>query len=232
MTAELAGRHIVITGGNGALGQAVARAFLDRGATCHLPVRKPSAPPDGPWIEHERAHIRYGVDLTSEDAVVAYYASLPPIWASLHLVGGFAMAPVADTSLDDFRGMMTRNAETCFLCCREAIKAMRTSGRGRIVNVAARPALQAAGGMVAYTTSKAAVASMTQSLAAELRDQGILVNAVVPSLFDTPSNRASMPRADHDTWPKPEEIAETICFLASPQNRLTSGALVPVYGRV
>lgn len=231
MTTEFAGKHIVITGGSGALGRMVTGAFLDRGAVCHVPEPTASLPAGVAWAEHENAHISGGVNITSEDAVVAYYASLPPIWASVHLVGGFAMAPVVDTSLDDLRRMMSLNLESCFLCCREAIKAMRGHGGGRIVNVAARPALQPVGGMLAYTASKAAVASMTQTLAAELRDEDILVNAVVPSLFDTPANRASMPKADHDTWPKPEDIAQAIAFLASPHNRLTSGALVPVYGR-
>lgn len=231
MTSEFTGKHIVITGGSGALGQHVTGALLDRGATCHVPLSRPSAPAGIPWAGHARAQLRGGVDLTSEQAVIAYYASLPPVWASVHLVGGFAMAPVADTSLDDLRRMMTLNLESCFLCCREAIKVMRAHGGGRIANVAARPALQPVGGMLAYTASKAAVASMTQTLAAELRNQDILVNAVVPSLFDTPANRAAMPDADHDTWPKPEDIAQVIAFLVSPHNRLTSGALVPVYGR-
>jgi NAD(P)-dependent dehydrogenase (short-subunit alcohol dehydrogenase family) len=98
------------------------------------------------------------------------------------------------------------------------------------VNVAARPALQPAGGMIAYTTSKAAVASLTECLAAELAGEGILCNAIVPSIIDTPANRASMASADFTKWPKPAELAEAIAFLVSPANRLTSGALVPVYG--
>jgi NAD(P)-dependent dehydrogenase (short-subunit alcohol dehydrogenase family) len=85
--------------------------------------------------------------------------------------------------------------------------------------------------MVAYTAAKAGVASLTQSLAAELRDENILVNAVLPSTIDTPANRAAMPKADHASWPKPTEIAEAILFLASPSNTLTSGTLLPVYGR-
>ena len=102
---------------------------------------------------------------------------------------------------------------------------------GRIVNVAARPALQPTGGMLAYSTAKAGVASLTQCLAAEVLAEGILVNAVVPSIIDTPANRKAMPDADHAAWPKAEQIAETIRFLVSPANVLTSGTLVPVYGR-
>ena len=127
------------------------------------------------------------------------------------------------------------NAVTCFLCCREAIRAMRRGGDtgvgGRIVNVAARPVVQPAGGMLAYTTAKAGVASLTQCLADEVRSDRILVNAVLPSIMDTPANRAAMPDADHSAWPEVDEVAETMVFLASPENALTSGALVPVYGR-
>ena len=109
---------------------------------------------------------------------------------------------------------------------------MRSGGDGGcIVNVAARPALQPVGGMIAYTTAKAAVASLTQCLAEEVRGDGIRVNAILPSILDTPANRRAMPDADFDRWPKPAEVARTISFLASPDNRLTSGALVPVFGR-
>jgi NAD(P)-dependent dehydrogenase (short-subunit alcohol dehydrogenase family) len=101
------------------------------------------------------------------------------------------------------------------------------------VNVAARPALEprSGGGMVAYVASKAAVAALTQALAAEVAPRRILVNAVAPSTIDTAANRSAMPQADHDSWPKPAEIAATIAFLASPHNHVTSGAIVPVYGR-
>ena len=106
----------------------------------------------------------------------------------------------------------------------------RGTGGGRIVNVAARAAASPTGGMVAYTTAKAGVASLTQALAAELLAESILVNAVLPSVIDSPANRASMPKAAHDTWPRPAELAEAIAFLASPQNTLTTGTLLPVYG--
>jgi NAD(P)-dependent dehydrogenase (short-subunit alcohol dehydrogenase family) len=102
---------------------------------------------------------------------------------------------------------------------------------GRIVNVAARPAVQPVAGMIAYAASKAAVASLTQSLAAEVLADKILVNAVLPSTIDTPMNRKSMPNADFSKWPTPAQIAETIAFLASERNALTTGTLVPVYGR-
>ena len=124
------------------------------------------------------------------------------------------------------------NLVTAFLCSRGAVNAM--SGRGgRIVNVAARPALEprSGAGMAAYTASKAAVVALTIALAEEVAKLGILVNAVAPSTMDTPANRAAMPKADHAAWPKVEEVAATILFLASPLNAVTRGAIVPVYGK-
>jgi NAD(P)-dependent dehydrogenase (short-subunit alcohol dehydrogenase family) len=110
---------------------------------------------------------------------------------------------------------------------------MARTGGGRIVNVAARPALEWRQGanMVAYTASKAAVAALTVALAEEVARQDILVNAIAPSIMDTPANRKSMPKADHAAWPKVEDVAHTILFLASPDNTVTRGAVVPVYGR-
>ncbi len=207
------GKHVVVTGGKGALGGAVVAALQARGAEVHVPDIAT-------------------VDLTDETQATAYYAALPPLWASVQLAGGFAMSPLTETSYADLEKQWKLNTVTCFLACREAVRSMRRAGGGgRIVNVAARPVLVPAGGMTAYVASKAGVASITQSLAAELAGEGILVNAVLPSIIDTPANRASMPKADHKSWPKPAEIAETIAFLASAENALTSGALVPVYGR-
>ena len=231
MNRELEGRRIVITGGTGFLGSAIVKRFVDDGADVHVT-----------WVMEEelkRFTLRDRVTLHQlnagdEAAVAAFYSGLPDLWASVHTVGGFAMAPVDKTSAADFRKMFELNALTTFLCCREAVKKMRQSpgkAGGRIVNVAARPAVVPGGGMIAYSTSKAAVASITQSLAEEVKDDGILINAVLPSIMDTPANRRSMPDADFAKWPKVEQVAEAIAFLASPRNALISGALVPVYGR-
>lgn len=235
--ADLDGKHFVITGATGGLGGAVVALLLERGALCHLPMVERELPSHMAWIGHARVQAQPAVALTSEDEVTAYYASLPPLWASVHLVGGFAMSPIVETGLADFEKMHQLNAVTAFLCAREAVRSIRrradapgAAPGGRIVNVAARPALAPAGGMIAYTTAKAAVASLTQCLAQELVGEHILVNAVVPSIIDTPANRASMPKADFTTWPKAAELAEAIAYLASPANRVTSGALVPVYG--
>ena len=203
------GRHVIVTGAFGALGAAVRAAFEARGAELHLPAA-------------ER------VDLSDEEGVVKYFASLPPLWASVHLAGGFAMGPLAQTPLSLVRQQYDMNFVTAFLCSREAVK----KGASRIVNVASRAALEPSGGAVAYSTAKAAVVWLTRALAEELKPQGVLVNAVAPSLMDTPANRKAMPDADHAKWPKTEDVAKAIVWLASEENVLTSGAVVPVYGAV
>jgi NAD(P)-dependent dehydrogenase (short-subunit alcohol dehydrogenase family) len=224
---------VVVTGGTGALGAGVVDMLLARGETVHLPMMESELPAHLPWRAHDRVKATPRVSLDDEAQVTAYYASLPGLWASIHLVGGFAMARLADTSLGDFEKQWRMNTVTCFLSCREAVKAMRRTGTtgGRIVNVAARPVIAPAPGMISYVTSKAGVAALTQSLAPELLADNILINAVLPSTIDTPANRKAMPNADHASWPTPAQIAETIAFLASPHNSLTTGTLVPVFGR-
>lgn len=225
MAASFEGRHVVITGSDGGLGPAVVRAFAAAGATCHLPVRGEAPPPAG------TVPARGGIDLSDEGAVERFYAGLPPLWASIHLAGTFAMKPITETSRADLDRLLAVNLVTAFLCSREAVRSMRGHGGGRIVNVAARVVQTPSPGMTAYTISKAAVAGLTRALAEEVKPEGILVNAVLPSVIDTAANRASMPKADHARWPQPEELARAILWLASPENVLTSGALVPVYGR-
>lgn len=206
------GRTVVVTGGRGALGEAVVAALTARGATVVVPGRE--------------------VRFDDEGAVTAFYGALPSLWASIHVIGGFAMAPIADAPLAQLEDQLKTNVVTCFLACREAVRAIRrTGGGGRIVNVASRAAVVPSPGMTAYVASKGAVVAFTQSLAAEVLPDNILVNAVLPGTIDTPATRAAMPAADHGRWARPAEIAETISFLVSPLNTLTSGAAVPVYGK-
>jgi NAD(P)-dependent dehydrogenase (short-subunit alcohol dehydrogenase family) len=227
-------RHVVITGGTGALGSAVVGALLDAGAVCHVPWLHKAEADRFPYRDHPKVHLVANIDLADEAAVERLFTAVPSLWASIHLAGGFAMAPVAKTGKSELMQQIDTNLVACFLCCRAAVNAMSRAGQGgRIVNVAARPALEprTGAGAAAYTASKAAVAALTVALAEEVAKDGILVNAVAPSILDTPANRAAMPKANHADWPKVEEVAATILFLASPENRVTRGAIVPVYGR-
>lgn len=232
---DFSNRHVVVTGGTGALGATVVARLIAAGAICHVPNFDAAELTRFPLAKDRRVSIANGVDLADESSVVGFYGALPSLWASIHIAGGFAMAPIAETSAADFRHMMRMNALTCFLCCREAVKRIRASGTGggRIVNVAARPGIEPrhGAGMTSYAASKAAVAALTQALAEELAPEGIWVNAIVPATLDTPANRAAMPKADVSEWARLEDVAEVAAFLASPDNRVTRGGLVPVYGR-
>lgn len=227
-------RQVVVTGGTGALGTAMVDALIKAGAVCHVPYVNRTEAERFPFRDHPQVKLVADIELTEEAAVAKLYDGVPKLWASIHIAGGFAMSPVADTTKSDLMQQVDMNFVTAFLCCRAAVKAMTADGGGgRIVNVATRPALEwrAGAGMVAYTASKAAVAALTIALAEEVVKAGILVNAIAPSTMDTPANRRAMPKADHAAWAKVEEVATTILFLASPENGVTRGAVVPVYGR-
>jgi len=228
-------RHIVVTGGTGALGSAVVGALLEAGASCHVPYLTEAKTQNFLHRSHPHVHLVATGTLADEAAVARLFDTVPGLWASIHLVGGFAMSPVSETDKTALMQQIEMNLVTCFLCCRAAVRAMaRGKAGGRIVNVASRPALEwrAGAGMAAYTASKAAVAALTTALAEEVAKDGILVNAVAPSIMDTPANRKAMPKADHDAWPKVEEVARTILFLASSDNKVTRGTIATVYGRI
>ena len=237
---DFAGSHVVVTGGTGALGRAVIGALRAAGAVCHVPNLVTAELDDFPYASDPGVRIARGVDLADEAAVRAFYRALPPLWASIHLAGGFAMAPIDEMSAEDFIAQFRMNALSCFLCSAAAVTAFRARGQpgpsgargGRIVNIAARPALEPrlGAGMVAYTAAKSAVAALTEALAQETTEEEIWVNAVAPSVLDTPANRAAMPDADHRRWVAPADLAEIVVFLASPANRVTRGAVIPVYG--
>jgi NAD(P)-dependent dehydrogenase (short-subunit alcohol dehydrogenase family) len=227
-------RHVVITGGTGALGTAVVSALLAAGAVCHVPYANEQNAERFPHRDNERVKLISGCDLTEEAGVARAFEGIDDLWAAVHIAGGFAMSPVAETDKRGLMAMLDTNLVSCYLCCGAAVRAMVKHGTGgRIVNVAARHALEprTGAGMSAYTVSKAGVAALTEALAQEVVDQGILVNAVVPSIMDTAANRRAMPKANYDAWPKVEQVAATILYLASSENQVTRGALVSVYGR-
>jgi NAD(P)-dependent dehydrogenase (short-subunit alcohol dehydrogenase family) len=232
---DYGGRHVVVTGGTGALGSAVVSALVRAGALCHVPYVDAAEADRFGLRDHSQVTLVADIELTDETAVAKLYAGVPRLWASIHIAGGYAMAPIGKSSKSDLMQQLDINLVTAFLCCSAAVNAMmRIGGGGRIVNVASRPALEwrAGAGMTAYAASKAAVAALTVALAEEVVRSGILVNAVAPATMDTPANRRAMPTADHAAWTKVEDVAATILFLASPENRVTCGAVVPVYGGV
>jgi NAD(P)-dependent dehydrogenase (short-subunit alcohol dehydrogenase family) len=230
---DFADKKIVVTGGTGALGTAVVSRLLTAGATCIVPYVHEAEAQRFPHRGDPNVTLVAVSDLADETQVARVYADTRP-WASIHIAGGFAAGKVAETDKKAFMAQIDSNLTSCFLCCHAAVNAMLAGGQGgRIVNVAARPALEwrSGAGMAAYTAAKTGVAALTVTLAEEVAKDGILVNAVAPSTMDTAANRKAMPKANFDAWPKVEEVAATIAFLASPDNRVTRGAIVPVYGK-
>ncbi len=225
----MAERSVLITGGTGGLGGAVTAAFVAAGWRVVLPTVDGTTHVDG-------AQVYPGVDLTDEAAVRTLVDSAaatgPPLRAVVNLVGGYAGGVrVHDLPLEDFERQFTLNVRPTFLVTRAALPHLVAAGGGSVVCVSSRAAVQPFPGAAGYIASKAAVTAFAQAVAVEYRDAGVRCNAVLPSVIDTPANRASQPDADHERWVPPERIAATILFLADDGSAATSGAAVPVYGR-
>lgn len=224
----------LITGGTGGLGAAVTARLLDDGWRVVVP-----------WIvEHELERVRshdhlelVRADLFEPDEVsevVNRAAADPdaPLRGVVNLVGGFhAGKRVHETPIEVFEAQFRLNLRPTYLVVGAALPHLSAAGGGSIVCMGTRAALQPFAGAAGYVSSKAAVLAFVRAVAVEYRDEGIRCNAVLPSVIDTPANRASMPNAEHDRWVKPAEIAGVIAHLLSDDALPTSGALVPVYGR-
>jgi NAD(P)-dependent dehydrogenase (short-subunit alcohol dehydrogenase family) len=227
-------RTAIITGGTGGLGAAVVSRLLDDGWRVVVP-----------WVvEHEleRVESRDGLELIQADlfepqavaAVVSQGASesASPLRGLVNLVGGFAAGGrVHETPLEEFETQFRLNLRSTYLVTQAALPPMIEAGEGAIVCVGTRAAVQPFPGAAGYIASKAAVIAFAQAVATEYKKDGIRCNAILPSVIDTPGNRASMPDADHDRWVKPAEIAGVIAHLLSRDSTPTSGAAIPVYGR-
>ncbi|HYB31428.1 MAG TPA: SDR family NAD(P)-dependent oxidoreductase [Solirubrobacteraceae bacterium] len=227
-------RSAIITGGTGGLGSAVVARLLDDGWRVVVP-----------WIvetELDRVTQRDGLevikaDLFDEDAVasvisVAAGDSSAPLSGVVNLVGGFAAgARVHETPIDEFEKQFRLNLRPTYLVVAAAVPHLLSAGGGSIVCVGSRAALQPFSGAAGYVASKAAVIAFAQAVAVEYKQDGIRCNAILPSVIDTPGNRASMPKADFEKWVKPAEIAGVIAHLLGDDSRPTSGAAIPVYGR-
>ncbi|NIP57602.1 MAG: SDR family NAD(P)-dependent oxidoreductase [Gemmatimonadetes bacterium] len=228
----------IVTGGAGALGRWVVGELARRGDRIHVP-RRPAGTDRG-LLEFltdrfgEDAAARVSVaecDVTDPEAVERFVAGVVDAEGRLEIlvngVGGFTMGSLEETGPGTWRRMIELNATSAFLCSRAAAPAMGRAAWGRVVNVASMPALErGAAGMSAYAPAKAALLNLTYSLAAELRPNGITVNAVVPTIIDTPANREAMPDADRSTWLHPGEIARVVAFLASEDGGPVNGAAI------
>jgi NAD(P)-dependent dehydrogenase (short-subunit alcohol dehydrogenase family) len=230
----------IITGGTGALGRAVAEHFLANGAKVAVPwIVEPEVP-----LFNQRMGGRFPeanillakVDLGNQDQVGKFVNDAAQRFGRvdilINLVGGFwGFKTVADTTLDEWQTMFDLNLKPTFLCCKAVVPIMQKNKYGRIVSVSSRTGLTGAGEFAAYAIAKGAIKTFTASLAEEVLNDNVLVNAIAPSTIDTDANRKAMPKAKHENWVKPEDIARTLAFLSSDQNQVTSGVVVPVYGR-
>ncbi|MEO8160595.1 MAG: SDR family NAD(P)-dependent oxidoreductase [Arenimonas sp.] len=227
---QLKDQVVAVTGAFGALGSAVVQALLAEGAKVAAIDRAPA-----PRAPLGAAALYGGVDLSSDsgarEVVEAIVARQGGLDALVNIAGGFVWETVADGSLDSWDQLYQLNLRTVVASCRAALPQL-PDGRGRIINIGAAGAVKAAAGMGAYAASKAGVARLTEALAEELKDRGITVNALLPSIIDTPANRADMPKADFGKWVKPAQLADVIVFLLSAKSQAITGALLPVTGRV
>ena len=231
-------RVVIVTGAAGNLGNAGARAFQAAGANLVLVDRNPDRLPSlFPELAGSPDHLlATSVDLTDEEAVQGMVGEALERFGRVDVLvnaaGGWRGGkPVHETPLDTLDFLLNLNTRSVFISSRAVAPSMLDRGSGKIVNVAARAALGAAARNGAYSASKSAVVRLTETMAAELKNEGINVNCVLPGTIDTPQNRQSMPKADHGRWVPPEAIADVILFLASDAAWPVSGAAVPVYGR-
>ncbi len=229
-----ADRSALVTGGTGGLGAAVVTRLLDDGWRVVVP-----------WVaerELERAEQRDGLELVQADlfeqqavanaTALAAGSEAAPLRAVVNLVGGFAQgARVAEEPIESFEAQLRLNLRPTYLVTQAALPHLVAAGGGSIVCVGTRAALQPFPGAAGYVSAKAAVIAFAQAVAVEYRDEGVRCNALLPSVIDTPANRAAMPNADFGKWVAPGQLAATIAFLCSDDGAATSGAAIPVYGR-
>lgn len=225
--------QVLITGGAGGLGSGVTAIALSQGARLTIPYVTDKD------VDHLKANlsadeldrIRFvSADLTDEASVISLIESHDRLDATIHLVGGFAMGDTANYSYADWRHQIELNLHTTFLVCKHSLRKMLQQNYGRIVTIGSRGADQPAGKLAAYSAAKAGVVALTQAIADEAKGTGVTANAVLPSVIDTPANRAAMGDAEADQWVKPKSLGEVICFLASDAARDIRGAAIPVYG--
>lgn len=229
---------VLVAGGTGGLGRAVSQAFLAEGAKVLATYRneqgfqalKAEAGPQADRLEGAK------IDVTDEPSVVSFVdavlAKHGRLDAVVNTVGGYVGGVnLWELETKQFERMLDLNLRSGFALARAVIPTMLKQGSGALINVAARAAVDHAAGAAAYAASKAAAVALMDSLAADVKGTGVRVNTILPSIIDTEVNRKAMPDAPFEQWPKPEEIARVILFLASDEARVVHGASVPVYGQ-
>lgn len=236
MTSNVQGERMLITGAFGVLGTATAIAAARRGARVALIDRATRLPQELLESCGPDAVTLSGVNLAIADeakrAVDEIQQRLEGLDVLINIAGAFRWQTVTEGDPATWDLLFSINLKTAVNASRAALPYLRKSKQGHIINIGANAALKAGAGMGAYAASKAGVHRLTESLAEELKGEGITVNAVLPSIIDTPANRVDMPNADFSTWVTPEALADVILFLASPQAQSITGALLPVTGRV
>ncbi len=233
---KLRGLTTLITGGTGALGHLVAEKFLGEGsnvATSYLFEDE---------LKRLTESFRNNVfvvraDVTSDDEVAVLFQRVIQKFGRvdilINIVGGFLpRSNVSDTKSKDWDHMMNMNLRSVFLCAREFLRKLGDAAYGRIISMAAMPALRPSAGRAAYAVSKGGVVTLTQTLGEELRGTGVTANAIAPSIIRTQANIASMPGEDSSKWVAPEEIAELMMFLCSEGGRSVNGACIPIFGGI
>lgn len=235
---DLRERVALVSGALGGLGPAVVLRMLDSGATVYALARAGAAAErltadagaDAGRLHFVHVDARDEADVSA--AITALIGAESRLDVLVNLIGGFAAGqPVSEMDTETFTGMFELNLRPTFLLSKYAAREMARRGWGRIINLSSRAAVSGRKNAAAYAVAKAGIVTLTEAQAEETREQGITVNAVLPSIIDTPANRAAMPNAAIDRWPTPEQIARVIAFLASDDASLISGASIPVYGR-
>jgi NAD(P)-dependent dehydrogenase (short-subunit alcohol dehydrogenase family) len=232
-TMDFKDRVVVITGGTGGLGGAVATAFLQAGAKVIVTYRNEQdfdalkASANAPGNLHG---IKTNVlEEASVRTMVQQAAALGHVEVLVNLVGGYlGEAPIIETTLEQFDKMIALNLKSAFLCCKHVLPVMMQQNAGRIINIGSQGGLRGGEGISAYGAAKAGLINFTQSLAAEGKRHKITANAIIPGIIDTPANRQAMPDADFSSWVTPEAVAQTILFLASDEAQVINGAAIPV----
>jgi NAD(P)-dependent dehydrogenase (short-subunit alcohol dehydrogenase family) len=226
------GKTCLITGAAGNLGRAVAAAFASEEASLILMDQRDEHLRSA-FGSEEKGKRFARADLRDAESVARALPAGTRIDILCNIAGGFRMGrPVHETPEDTWELMLGLNAKSVINCARAVVPGMLAAGYGKIINIAAVAGLSGKANMGPYSASKSAVIRLTESMSAELRDKGINVNCILPSIIDTPQNRADMPKADPRRWVAPEALAEVVLFLASDAARAIHGAAIPVTGLV